>query len=310
MTTASPAPPATESGYEPTTFWTAPKRNFRSSARLHMQHALFQKTIANQLLHPAIDASLSFLTPFRLADLGCGNGVWLSDLHDSLIARGITTHQLDGFDVNPVNFPPAHTLPAAAADGNIRLRTLNVLEDHPELEGVYDVVHLRAWCSIVTKNDPSHTIAVAMRMLKPGGYIQWEETRVDKQTCSAGPDAAPASAVATETIIKIISAGGAALGNTYTFLGSLGEHLSKGGFTEVTSKEYAKRGVDLKAWTEDYLMVWEELPDLMPSRAQAPNSPVTKESFTELFGKCVVETERGVVVHQQGVVVVTGRKPL
>ncbi|KAH7025112.1 uncharacterized protein B0I36DRAFT_250086 [Microdochium trichocladiopsis] len=294
---------STEPTYDPETYWVAPKRNFRSSARLHFQHALFQKTLNNVLLHPSIDAAASGSSSLRVADLGCGNGVWLSDLHDSLTAQGVTSHRLDGFDVNPVNFPPAHTLPS-----NIHLSTLNVFNLPAELEGVYDVVHLRAFVSIVTKNDPSAIIGVVLRMLKPGGHVQWEETRVDLQTCSsAGPEV---SKTANETLIKVINAGGAALGNTYDFLAQLGSHLEKGGFESVESKQTPKRPADLKAWTENYLMVWEEIPDLLPSKALAPNSPVTKESFTELFVKCVEETEKGVVVHQEGVLSVVARKPL
>lgn len=78
----------------------------------------------------------------------------------------------------------------------------------------------------------------------------------------------------------------------------------------MQSKQHAKRQVDMKGWTENYLMVWEEIPDLLPSRLQAPNSPVTKESFADLFVKCAAETEAGVVLHQEGVVCVVGRKPL
>lgn len=309
-------PSSSSASYDPNTYWVAPKRNFRSSARLHLQHGLFQKTLNNpQILHPSIIADVSSssttMSGLRVADIGCGNAVWLCDLHDSLTSKGSTTHRLDGYDINTLMFPPRHTLPA-----QIQLSQLDVFFLPVELEGVYNVVHLRAFCSIVTRNDPSAIISVVMRMLKPGGWVQWEETRADKQTCAApSPPSDDSSsdavtAQSTETLIKIISAGGEAIGNTFGFLGNLGEHLEKGGFVDVQSKQHAKRQADMKGWTENYLMVWEEIPDLLPRRSQAPNSPVTKESFADLFVKCVAETEAGVVLHQEGVVCVVGRKPL
>ncbi|KAJ0375158.1 hypothetical protein COL922a_014199 [Colletotrichum nupharicola] len=45
-----------------------------------------------------------------------------------------------------------------------------------ELVGKYDVVHLRLWCCVVTGGNPSKLIQGAMRLLKPGGYLQWDES--------------------------------------------------------------------------------------------------------------------------------------
>lgn len=227
---------SSSASYDPNTYWIAPKRNFRSSARLHLQHGLFQKTLNNpQILHPSIitdvSSSSTTLSGLRVADIGCANAVWLCDLHDSLSSKGSTTHRLDGYDINTLMFPPRHTLPA-----QIQLRELSVFSLPADLEGVYDVVHLRAFCSIVTRNDPSAIIAVVTRMLKPGGWVQWEETRVDKQTYAAfslpsdGNSSDAVTAQSTETLIKTIFAGGAATGNTFGFLGNLGEHLEEGGF--------------------------------------------------------------------------------
>ena len=93
------------------------------------------------------------------------------------------------------------------------------------------------------------------------------------------------------------------MGNSYTFLSSpkFEDWLTKGGFSDVNRDERKKRQVDMKAWTENYLMVWEELPDLMPT-------PQMKEDFIKLFMACVKETEMGIVVHQESVVMMTGRK--
>ena len=74
-------------------------------------------------------------------------------------------------------------------------------------------------------------------------------------------------------------------------------------------REYPKRKQDKKAWTEDYLMVFEDLTWYFPLKAEAPQAPMTRESWIDLFAKAVQETETGVVVHQNGIVSVVGRKP-
>lgn len=41
--------------------------------------------------------------------------------------------------------------------------------------GIYDVVHVRLLVLVVQKSDPRHILRNLLRMLKPGGYIQWDE---------------------------------------------------------------------------------------------------------------------------------------
>lgn len=71
--------------------------------------------------------------------------------------------------------------------------------------------------------------------------------------------------------------------------------------------DYSYKPEDFKAWTENYLTVWEELDQLLPSREVAPNSPVTKEMWQDLFLEAVSETSNGVVVSQQKIILVIGR---
>jgi SAM-dependent methyltransferase len=56
--------------------------------------------------------------------------------------------------------------------------TLDVMDsfttDLPDsLVGKFDVVHVRAFTAVVKNNDPAPVIANAIKMLKPGGYLQW-----------------------------------------------------------------------------------------------------------------------------------------
>ncbi|KAL9561406.1 hypothetical protein ACKAV7_014761 [Fusarium commune] len=291
--------------FDPASHWTAPARNFRTSARLHLQHLLFQNTLEGLVLESHIGNSLSSATDIRVADLGCGNAVWLCDLHHALSAvkPGVNL-QLQGFDINPLNFPAAPFLPKS-----IKLSTLDVLARPlpAELQGIFDVVHVRAFLSIIRHGDLAPLLTSVLALLKPGGWLQWEETRADKfVAASPSPNV---SKEACDTLISIIDAGGKASGLNFAFLDSLETHVIRHGFEDVQVRHIDKRTSDLKAWTEDYLMVWEELSGLFPSREDVPQAPMSREAFVELFMKAVAETEAGVVIHQKKVIIASGRKP-
>lgn len=78
----------THTDYDPATYWTTSAKNFRSSARLHLQHLLFQRTLGYVLESHIQDYISRTNVQVRVADIGCGNGAWLCDLHDELVKAG------------------------------------------------------------------------------------------------------------------------------------------------------------------------------------------------------------------------------
>lgn len=115
--------------------------------------------------------------------------------------------------------------------------------------------------------------------------------------------------IACRTIVQILEAGGKARGSTFEFLADLDRLVKEhGAFKDVSVRAADMRRQDWRAWTEDYLMVWEELAVFFPPKAKQPQAPLTRESWVELFAKAVAETEQGVAVHHGKVVTVVGRK--
>ncbi|KAL4950110.1 hypothetical protein BDW69DRAFT_172827 [Aspergillus filifer] len=289
--------------YDASKYWVAPARNFRTSARLHLQHFLFQNTIGPLLNQAAEKALTASSQPLKVADLACGNGIWLIELHSHFTKNNISA-QLDGFDINPVNFPDSAFLP-----DSVSFRQLDVLAKPPpaELIGAYDIVHIRAFVSVIPDSNLTPILTAASELLKPGGFLQWEETRGDRWIVeSPSPQT---SRMACDSIVQILNGGMQQRGIRNDWVDVLDTHLDQFGFQSAQLIVQDKRKQDYKGWTEDYLMVWEELADLFPQKAQAPNAPFSREAWIDLFANAVKETEQGVVVHQGRVVTAVGQKP-
>ncbi|GKZ16515.1 hypothetical protein AbraIFM66951_000252 [Aspergillus brasiliensis] len=288
--------------YDPSTYWTSPARNFRSSARLHLQHLLYQNTLG-YLLEPTVEKAVTTTQqPLKIADLACGNGIWLIDLHTHLAKNNIPA-QLDGFDINPINFPASAYLPPS-----ISLHQLDVLASPlpAHLLGTYDVVHIRAFVSILPTSDLTPILSVASSLLKPGGYLQWEENRGDLFLAEA--PAPHISTEACERVAQVLQGGLAAKGISHAWIDELDTHLAQFGFQDTRLLVHDKRKQDYKGWTEDYLMVWEDVAALFPLKADAPEAPLSREAWVAMFVAAVKETEEGVVVHQRRVLTAVGRK--
>lgn len=77
------------------------------------------------------------------------------------VKREYPAAQIDGFDISFAQCPPAEWLPEG-----VRLRELDLYEPLPaELEGIYDVVHLRLFFVVIRNNDPSPVLQNLLRML-------------------------------------------------------------------------------------------------------------------------------------------------
>ncbi|KAI1097368.1 hypothetical protein F4804DRAFT_327811 [Jackrogersella minutella] len=93
------------------------------------------------------------------------------------------------------------------------------------LEGV------RAFTSIIVNSDLNPLLSTALVLLKPGGSLQWEESRADRYFVqSPSPEI---STSACDTVVHLLKAAGEARGSIFDFLGDLGSHLKQHGFENV-----------------------------------------------------------------------------
>lgn len=153
-------------------------RGFASTAGLNLQHSLVQRLLDGRLLDPSVDYTAPNL---MIADIPCGTCLWLLDL-----ARKVhPTTKLDGFDINLLQGPPAPWLPLA-----ISVSKLDLFQDVPDhLVGRYDIVHVSLVVCFVDDNHIGDIVHRLVKLLKPGGHIEWLEFAIS-DTEFLGPDPA------------------------------------------------------------------------------------------------------------------------
>ncbi|QKX59667.1 uncharacterized protein TRUGW13939_06807 [Talaromyces rugulosus] len=140
-------------------------RDFLGSARLNLQHYLWKETLGYDL-HPSakVDAASE---PLHIADVGTGTGIFIL----SLARRLPKSCSFVGFDISDDQFPIHESIPE-----NVSFRVADAMGEPPvELLGKFDIVHLRLFFCVVDKNDPLPAFNFCLKLLKPGGFLQWDE---------------------------------------------------------------------------------------------------------------------------------------
>ena len=140
------------------------RRDFTASVRLNCQHYIWLQELGYNI-HPSIPVS-SFGENPRIADVATGTGAWLLE-----VSRSHPTATCDGFDISLAQTPPAIWLPK-----NVSFSQWNMFEPPPaDLANTYDIVHVRLVNVVIANKDPVSTIRNLAALLKPHGYIQWDE---------------------------------------------------------------------------------------------------------------------------------------
>lgn len=102
------------------------------------------------------------------------DSIWLHDF-----ARNKpSSMEFHGFDISLDQVVAQPWLPS-----NMHMHTWNLFEEPPdEFKGYFDVVHVRLITVVVRNDDPRPLLENLTKLLKPGGYLQWDE--VDTIHCS------------------------------------------------------------------------------------------------------------------------------
>ncbi|MDI1486245.1 MAG: hypothetical protein OHK93_005471 [Ramalina farinacea] len=170
------------------------ERGYRASARLNLQHHLCSETIG-YYLHPSIPSAKEQLA---IADVGTGTGIWLLGLQQHLPHPIVYMY---GLDISGDQFPRPEWIPS-----NIHFREHDAFDPAgppDDLLGAFDVVHIRLFVSVIKNNNPTKLLDYCHKLLKPDGYLQWDELDPPRNQIASGVDPS-ASAEGMDMISRMI----------------------------------------------------------------------------------------------------------
>ncbi|KAF2870608.1 UMTA methyltransferase family protein-like protein [Massariosphaeria phaeospora] len=276
---------------------------YDESGRLYLQQWLWKSQLGWDL-HPAIKLPES--GDVRIADHGCGNAAWLQSLASDF-ERQQKNVSLVGFDLLGVHYPASDNLPENMKLGILDAFTDEIPEEHV---GRYDVVHVRVFTAVVKNDDPRPLIQNAYKMLKPGGYLQWDEFDGGSFKAVApgsNPEQSSVSIAATKEMVDTsLESSQRAMNLKYSWTGRLGSLFQEHGMEVIEDKRMDVKKELRKAMTDSLLMMLSHV-----ARIAVRNGSLigTDKNWEELWANAGDEIGQGVSVTMDMIVAV-GRKPL
>ena len=156
-------------------------RDFRAASRLDGQHCLWQETLGFHL-HPTIFESLGPPEPELLGtthvhpsspivtEVACGTAIWARQ-----VAQRLPHAHVEACDISLAQCPPTSWLPQ-----NLSLFQWDIFTDPPKSKcDGSDAVHARLLFSTIKDDEHAQLVIQQLaKLVKPGGWIQWDELDV------------------------------------------------------------------------------------------------------------------------------------
>ncbi|KAJ5273242.1 hypothetical protein N7478_008367 [Penicillium angulare] len=224
------------------------QQDHQSVIRLNLQHYLWREVFGFNI-HPDIPPG-----PEKIVDVACGSGLWMID-----VARELPRAQIDGLDIDLTQAPQPGWLPS-----NINLSHWDLFNDIPTgTEAKYNLVHVRLLVLVLSGLDPMPVIRRLFHLVKPGGYIQWDELDCVNMRVKRLDSAADAPAPALEEIREASHAGG-----RHDWALDLPRLLTEGGFHDAKSDYYDDPPELVRAFNDLHLLTMQEFASKLASRGQ------------------------------------------
>ncbi|OQE36939.1 hypothetical protein PENCOP_c011G01408 [Penicillium coprophilum] len=253
-------------------------RGHAAACRLNLQFYLWKESLQFNI-HPSIPVPSNPV----IADIGTGTAIWLLD-----VARSLPTATLDGFDIDLSNTPVTKWLPK-----HLTLHKWSLFDPVPEhLVGTYDIVHLRLLILVVQKSDPVPVIRNVARLLKPGGYIQWDDLNYpDTHVVKVDPELATP---AFDRLLKFVYSNG-----RHDWVLNLPTLLEQNGFESPRLDHFRDRVELATANGEQHLVTMEEF-----AQSLQKESADDAQNIRVLLKDLSVEALHGVALSMPRVVAV------
>jgi len=272
-------------------------KHTEAAARIYLQHWMCTWE-TGFLLHPEIPTNKENL---KVADIACGTGIWLVDLARSVPASA----QLDGFDLSTAHYPPKQFLPQ-----NVNLQVGDALAPVPDhLVGIYDVVHVARIVLFVQNENPMPLIQNFMMMLKPGGYLHWDEVDRESMRAECADPSMP------HPHYDELSAAGrqllSARGISSKWVSDMKNIFTKEGLQVLDSKRLPISDSMAKPWTDMQLMANQDFIEntIIPLVKQTGASSKSPDQWRELLRNVQMECQQGMKITMD-IVYTVAQKPI
>ncbi|KAF7949173.1 hypothetical protein EAE96_008341 [Botrytis aclada] len=241
-------------------------RTHISTCRLNLQHYLWKEALGFNI-HPSILPHLP--KDATIADVATGTATWLLD-----VGRQFPDGKLVGLDKDIKQAPNEKWLP-----GNTEVKKWDIFEDVPgEREGTFDFVHVRLLVLVLEgESQISEFVGKMMRMLKPGGYLQWDEldcVNMHVKTSSSSVQAPALQQIRTKSWAN----------GRYDWTLQIGSFLKDAGFEEIDVQNFGDEDRLVRAFNEQHLLTMEEFADSLMR--------IGKEDVAEMWWGLIERGER------------------
>lgn len=253
-------------------------RDLVASSRLYLQHHVWVTSLG-YLLHPAISPKEDCL----IADIGCGTGIASLEIAKQLPPGG----KVEGYDLSLEQCPPRGFWPH-----HVTFEEFDIFQPIPDhLIGRYDVVLIRHFICVVQSGNPMPLLSALLRLLKPGGYLQWQEWDLTTNKVLIVEPAT--SAPKMEAFMNM---GGDAVSKQSAWVGTLHQRFSDAGAELVAHDRHrtAKEAMLMKQEI-GFLTCREWCDRLRAEDAASVQAAQLKRLANEAFGECLSQ-QRGTVI--------------
>ncbi|GAB7349491.1 hypothetical protein MBLNU459_g0202t1 [Dothideomycetes sp. NU459] len=250
-------------------------RDFLAQHRLNYQHTLWRQTFG-YYIHPSIPTTSD--QTLRIADVATGSAIWLLEVAETLPSP---TTRLSGFDISSQQYPPSTFLPS-----NVELGTFDMMDPAgppAHLQGKFDIVHVRLLACIIRDNNVAPALSALIKLLKPGGYLQWEEgDMANVKAAGAGGGKPPPAIEAFVDIARNFQ------DPKWSWITDLAQTFADSGMQDVVVDRRREKPWMRGLWNDNYCLLFSENAQHVAKQDEAKG-----KKMIELLERMIEEKDTG-----------------
>jgi len=268
-------------------------RDWRGIARLNYRYQLFNQVLG-YLVYPSIDVPKDA----KIAEIGAGTCIWSTELAQKL-PPSVT---IDALDISNQQYPPRDWVPK-----NVNLVVHDIYQPLPaNMIGQYDLVRMQNWLCIWRDDTAELLVGNLIKMLKPGGYLQWCEQDPAVNRAFHSPNCS-ISDEGTKEMLRFMGTPREDI--NFKWVSNLGPIFSEHQLELITFDRKVISDANQVPWGINVLQTGEEYALNLKRNAKSQSETDAGDKLLMATEKASIELLNGVGMYQE-LVMAVGRKPL